>query len=265
MTRSDSWVCLMYHDVLPRASATGGGAERFAVPLPSFELMLDAIGDGGYEGCSLTRAVRQAGRKRVAITFDDGTESQFQHAVPALRSRNMTATFFVTTDWIGRAGFMTWDQLRTLASLGMSVQSHTKSHSFLSELGEGELRRELAESKAAIDEALGQETTEISLPGGNAPRRARWHLFREVGYRLVAGSRWGRNADVVGDTVDGSWVRRCTVRGSIDVEEAERILAGDRSLALKRIPREMTLNALRAALGASRYARWRRKVLDKTQ
>jgi peptidoglycan/xylan/chitin deacetylase (PgdA/CDA1 family) len=192
----------MYHDVFPSTDARGGGAERFAVPLSSFELMLDLVAEAGLRGSSMADATRADAPRSVAITFDDGTRSQFEQAFPALQRRGMTATFFVTTDWIGQRGFMGWDQLRELTANGMSVQSHTKSHPFLSELDSQRLLVELSESKAALDRHLSQETTELSLPGGDAPRRPLRHLLWEAGYRVVAGSRWGVNhrSDPLGAT-----------------------------------------------------------------
>jgi peptidoglycan/xylan/chitin deacetylase (PgdA/CDA1 family) len=255
-----SWVCLMYHDVLPATNAAGGGPERFAVPLESFERMLDTIAEAGYRGCSLSAAVAAPGQRLVAITFDDGSVSQFACALPALVARGMTATFFVTTDWIGTPGYMSWDQLRQMVDRGMSVQSHTRSHPFLSELGHDALRRELEESKAALDRALGQNTTEISLPGGNPPRRSLRPLLAEAGYRVVARSRWGRNGEPARTGV--TWIRRCAARGRVTADEARRVLQGDARLALARYPREALLNGIRSVLGASRYARWRRRLLD---
>ena len=150
----------MYHDVALGTPGSGSGPERFSVSIASFERMLDTIAGDGYVGCSLATAIDLRDRPRVGITFDDGRVGQFDHAVPALRRRNMTATFFVTTDWVGTPGFMTWDQLRQLTDWGMSVQSHTKSHPHLSELDYERLRSELAESKVVLDHALGQETTQ---------------------------------------------------------------------------------------------------------
>jgi hypothetical protein len=119
----------------------------------------------------------------------------------------------------------------------------------------------LAASKAVLDAGLGQDTTEISLPGGNAPKRALRHLLAEAGYRVVAHSRWGWNADEAGGGV--RWVRRCVARGALTVSQARRVVTGDPRLALMHYPREALLNGLRAALGASRYARWRRIALDR--
>jgi peptidoglycan/xylan/chitin deacetylase (PgdA/CDA1 family) len=226
-----------------------------------FERMLDTILDLGYAGCSLSSALAQRGRRRVAITFDDATLGQFEHAVPALLARGMTATVFVTTDWVGRPGYMSWDQLRQLIAWGMSVQSHSRSHPFLSELSTAGLRAELTESKWALDQALGQQTTQIALPGGDAPKRSVWSLVEEAGYTVVAGSRWGINRD--GPVGNGPRViRRCTVRGGITPARARRMVVGDPWIALSRLPREAVLARIRSTLGPSRYARWRRRLLD---
>jgi peptidoglycan/xylan/chitin deacetylase (PgdA/CDA1 family) len=250
----------MYHDVFPSTTSSGGGSERFAVPLASFEAMLDAIKAFGRTGCSLEKAL-QVEARRVAISFDDGTRSQLDHAVPALIERGMTATFFVTTDWVGSPGFMTWPELRQIASCGMSVQSHTRSHPFLSELRDADVRSELAGSKAALDHELGQDTTQISLPGGDNPRRHLRHLFEECGYRVVAGSRWGINREP-GTRAPHSPLRRCDMRGEISIAEARRVLEGNPWISFAVSTKEASLNTIRTTLGATRYARWRRRFLD---
>ena len=257
-----AWVCLMFHDVSSSLPGSGGGPERFSVPISSFELILDTITAAGCVGCSLATALDLRDRPRVGITFDDGTVGQFAHAVPALRVRDMTATFFVTTDWIGTPGFMSWDQLRRLSDWGMSIQSHTLSHPFLSELGEERLRKELKLSKLALDRELGQETTQIALPGGNGPKRALRSLVGEAGYRVVAGSRWGRNYDKADAYSISNRVRRCTVPRSLTPGLARRVITGDSRLTLARYPREAMLNGLRAWLGATRYSVLRRRLLD---
>ena len=143
------------------------------------------------------------------------------------------------------------------------MQSHTKSHPHLSEVDEARLREELLASKEALDHRLGQDTDELALPGGDKPRPALREVVRECGYRVVATSRWGRNDDVGSDGDQPLlWLRRCTAPRSPDARFARRIVQGDTRLALVRSSREAALNALRSTLGPSRYARWRRLVLD---
>lgn len=255
---SAAWVALCYHDVQPTMPRGGGGPSMFTTPLDSFECMLDTMARAGMTGCSVAQAVSAPGDRQVAITFDDGNSGQYKYAFPALAARGMTATFYITTNWVGKPGYVTWDQLREMAAAGMSVQSHTASHRFLSELTPEQLVLELRESKAQLDAELSQDTREIAFPGGDPPPVALRHLIEQSGYRLAIGSRWGTNHGAVAR----GFVRRCTVRGEITAEQAQRILEADWALAFRWTAKEATLRRLRSMLGASRYARWRRALLE---
>jgi peptidoglycan/xylan/chitin deacetylase (PgdA/CDA1 family) len=257
----DDWVCLVYHDVQPALPPSGGGPDRFSVSVSAFDCVLDTIAQSGYRGCALADAFAVAGR-RVAITFDDGTRGQFDYAFPALLARGMTATFYVTTDWVGRRGYMTWEELRELVASGMSVQSHTRSHPFLSELGAERLREELGVSKSVLDDNLGQDTHEIAFPGGDAPAKPLRHVLSEAGYRVAVGTRWGVNRGTSKEQTLRAFVRRCTVRRETTSSAALRIIEGDPWLDARYRLKESALRGIRSALGASRYARWRRLILD---
>lgn len=258
---SERWVCLLYHDVTDGATGAGSG-DYFSVPAAAFASQLDWIRDAGYAGCSLEEGLRYAGPPHVVITFDDGEIGQYELAFRALAACRMTATFFVTTDWVGQPGYVTWGQLREMKAAGMSIQSHTRSHPFLSELDRRAVLDELCGSKEALDQALGQSTESVALPGGDFPPPGAGKLFREAGYTVVATSRWGANHIQGRGEPLPLLVRRCTVRGTPGEPEFRRVLAGDRWLSVRRRAREAALGALRSSLGASRYAAWRRRFLD---
>jgi peptidoglycan/xylan/chitin deacetylase (PgdA/CDA1 family) len=252
------WVVLCLHDVLLQTTASGGGPERFAVPLESFERLLDGIVAAGAAGCSLFEARRRV-EPSVAITFDDATRSHLEVAAPALVRRGMTATIYVPTDRVGRAGHLTWDELRVLKGLGFSLQSHTASHPFLSELDEEAVRHELTASKAALDTELDQDTEEIAFPNGDPPRREFRHLIKETGYSLAIGSRWGV---IRGQPTADHIVPRCTARGPLSSQWISRVIAADRSMEIRSLARESVLRTTRALIGPTRYAALRRLVLD---
>ena len=253
------WISLVYHDVRPQVSASGGGPDRFAVPLQMFERMLDVIDSEGSVGCSLSEALARLGERRVAITFDDATSGQFEYAVPALRRRGMSATIYVVPEWVGRAGFMTWDQLRQARDWGMSIQSHSLSHPFFSELTSPQLMRELVESKRVLDSELQQVTTEIAFPGGDMPNRRLRPLLFELGYRTAVGSRWGHNLD---GADPHAFIKRCTAKGNISEVMARRTVHADPLLMLQHSARESVLRGLRSFIGAGRYSRIRRSALN---
>ena len=256
------WVCLMYHDVTVGGRHGGGGPERFAVRIEEFRQQLDQLASEGRAGRSLREALLPGAEQVVAITFDDGTAGQYERGFRALTERGMTATMFETTDWIGRPGFETWDQLREKRSAGMDVQSHGRSHRFLSELNPPELDAELQGSKDALDAGLGQDTDTLALPGGDWPRSTLRSRIGAAGYRVVATSRWGLNErpSAAGSVVA---VDRCTVRGRLEPDRFRRIAGGDAWLLRQQQVRQGTLRAVRSALGPSRYASWRRSLLDR--
>lgn len=255
---SGHWVCLLYHDVAAAPPGVSGGPEHYSVSVTGFGAQLDLIAAEGCVGVSVGRALTESG-PTVAISFDDGTAGMYEHAFPMLAEHRMTATFYVTTSWIGRAGYMTWPQLREMAAAGMEIQSHTRSHPFLSELNITRLREELRGSKEDLDAHLGQETDQIALPGGDAPRGTSWEEIAAAGYRVVGTSRWGVNDGRKGVPVR---IRRCTVRGDPEAAWFRRVLRGDPWLAVRRGARERFLARVRAGLGPSRYAKWRRRALD---
>jgi peptidoglycan/xylan/chitin deacetylase (PgdA/CDA1 family) len=259
MMGHDRWVCLMYHDV-SSGLTTPRSADYFSVPREEFARQLSMIEEMGFRGCSIAEALSAVGTRRMSISFDDGDIGQATRAFPELAKRGMSATFFITTAWVGQPAYASWDQLREMRAAGMSIQSHSHTHPYLSELDGDALREELRRSHDLLGEHLGQQTTMIALPGGNAPRSGLRSMIAEVGYRVVATSDWGVNHD---REVDGvRYVRRCTVRGVPTRERFREMLAADRWLSIKKQTRYGMLNLVRSSIGPSRYLRWRSKLLD---
>lgn len=133
---------------------------------------------------------RALDRRTLAITFDDGYEETFSVAAPFLQRFGFHATIFVAPREIGAPGFMTWEQVRTLAQDGVRVGSHTMSHTYLPLAPRETLAYELAESKRVLEEHLGQSVLWLSYPiGGFTPAIQR--LTREAGYRAACTTNRG--------------------------------------------------------------------------
>ena len=250
----------MYHDVAPTLPTKSGGASFFSVSQATFARQLSRIETLGLRGCSIADVISAGPANRVAISFDDGDLGQAARAFPALASRGMTATFFITTDWIGRPGYASWSQLREMAAAGMSIQSHTHSHPFLSELSADALRDELRRSRDILDERLEQRTSMLALPGGDAPRADLRGIMLEEGFTVVGTSRWGINRRVGGSVP--LYVSRCTVKGDSTDAMFDAVVRGSAWLRVKKQSREGVLAFVRSTLGPTRYARWRRGFLD---
>jgi len=72
-----------------------------------------------------------------------------------LQKFGFSASFFVTTDWIGTPGYMSAEQLRGLKAVGMSVQSYAKTHRFLDRISPEEQFAEIDASKKTLEGILG--------------------------------------------------------------------------------------------------------------
>ncbi len=128
------------------------------------------------------------GKRRAAITFDDGLESHYQVAFPLLLEIGLRADFFVNTADIGRRGYLTWRQVAEMQRAGMSFQSHGHEHVDLSRLSARALENELRNSKRLLEDRLGSEVEFLAAPYGLLSRQV-VEVARAVGYRAVCSSR----------------------------------------------------------------------------
>lgn len=242
-----------------------GPDAHFSITAADFARQLDWLLAKGYAVESLENAIRKGNRAVVALTFDDGHESHYTTAYPLLSDRGLRATFFVVTDRVGTDGYVGWDQLREMKAAGMSIQSHTASHPFLSTLTIDQVRAELRDSKARLDDELGQATSTLALPGGDFPERSARTAIAEAGYSLVATSRVGTNGYESRPEQDVRFLPRVTVRRGQSHDHFERIIQQNPATLRRERLRAGILGTARDILGRRRYARWRRRLLDALQ
>jgi peptidoglycan/xylan/chitin deacetylase (PgdA/CDA1 family) len=169
-------------------------------------------------------AERNSREKDTELTFDDGHISNYEIARPLLERHASKAVFFVTVGRVGvNAQTMNWEQLKTLADAGHSIQSHGWSHKFLTHCSALELGNELNRSKAEIENRLGVPVTSISVPGG------RWNASvlraaADAGYQRVCASEFRREPQAQqGVVVTG----RLMIRSDMSVGQIEKWLSAD--------------------------------------
>jgi peptidoglycan/xylan/chitin deacetylase (PgdA/CDA1 family) len=150
-----------------------------------FAAQLAALTRLGLRGVSLAElgdaVLRGDAGGLAAITLDDGYADVLTHALPALRRHGFGATFYAVSGQLGGANvwdppprrrLMTADELRGLRAEGFEVGSHTASHPRLAGLDQAALRREVAGSRAALAEVLGEPPRTFCYPYGSADAAA---------------------------------------------------------------------------------------------
>ena len=102
----------------------------------------------------------------VMLTFDDGYKDVYTDALPALLAHHYRGVFYIITGMIG-GRYMTWKQVRTLATDGMQISSHTIHHINIGEPPAGtSTQQELLGSKATLEAHLGQPVQFFCYPTG---------------------------------------------------------------------------------------------------
>jgi len=177
---------LMYHyirEVDPDADPLGF---RLSVRPDRFAEHLAWLRERGYVGLRMRELAvclraNDCPPRAVALTFDDGYADNVTAALPLLRRYGFVATFYIVTGFVGREGYMDWEDLALLRDGGMEIGAHSVSHADLAALDLDAARYEILASREALEERLGIEVVSFSYPSGSyTPAVAR--LIREAGF-----------------------------------------------------------------------------------
>jgi peptidoglycan/xylan/chitin deacetylase (PgdA/CDA1 family) len=250
---------LMYHELRldgRRIAHEEPGYARYVVSLGAFEAQMRWIAESGRTGMSVKQwlAAGNAGSSAV-ITFDDGAETDLIAAMPVLETLGFGATCYLTVDFLGRPGFLTHSQARELAQR-CEVGCHSMSHSYLDDLDEPALRREIVEARHRLEDICGTSVTAFSCPGGRFTPQA-VDIARDCGYTSFATSEVKQNAGG-----DPPWrLGRVAVLADTSSDQVMSYVAG-RGVTRQRI-RSSVLNAGKKMLGNTLYEVVRKQILQR--
>jgi peptidoglycan/xylan/chitin deacetylase (PgdA/CDA1 family) len=121
-----------------------------------------------------------ASGRRLAITFDDGNQSDIERALPPLLARGACGEFFVCTARIGTAGYLSAESLRALHAAGMVIGSHGARHVDWTTCDDATLAAEVHAPLAQLGELLGCVVDRIAIPFGAYDRRVVGELRRSA-------------------------------------------------------------------------------------
>jgi len=166
---------LMYHHVMPVDQAKAILATNLNVPPEIFRQQMDYLIGKGYAVIDLDNLVAGLNgnftfpSKSVVLTFDDGYRDFFDTVYPILIEKNLKATVFVISQFVGGERYMEWWQIREAASSGLVlVGDHTLNHPYLTKLSEEELKNQIVSAKNVIEQNLGTTVKFFAYPYGSA-------------------------------------------------------------------------------------------------
>ncbi len=162
---------LMYHHIGPLPADADDIRKGLTVSVENFESQLKYLSDNKYNVVTLKSLYEMVAREddvsRVAVlTFDDGYDDNFTHALPVLKKYGFKGTFFIISDKIGESEYMNETQVRELVSSGNEIGSHSVSHPDLADLSKSKVAIELQRSKEDLETLTGRKIVSLCYPAG---------------------------------------------------------------------------------------------------
>lgn len=246
---------LMYH-AIGTAGRMEAADSRYTVSTARFAQQLAMLSVSEQPPSSVQRLLeRGCSGRGVAVTFDDGHESNAR-AAELLAELGGSADFFVNPSTVGTPHHLSWPELRAMAAMGMSIQSHGWSHRYLDELPHEEVREDLLRSRHEIEQNVGHAVTLFAPPGGRQPARFA-ELALECGYLRVCSSR----VDIWHGEPQAAEVPRIAVIDNTSAEQFWRwIMRDEREFSRQRL-RNQVLRMAKRVLGNGRYEAVRGRLL----
>lgn len=216
---------LMYHSISDAPEPRVSGYYRTNTAPGVFRDHVGFLAEHGYRSLSLPgllellRAGTPFPERSVLLTFDDGLCNFYTEAFPVLQQHGFTAAVFLATAFIGnrRRAFapgslapalrgrtsaaggecLSWNEVREMRKAGIDFGSHTVTHPKLVELDWPRIRSELSDSKAEMEQQLGEPVTAFCYPyafpcGAKTFVAAFRDLLVDAGYACCATTVLGR-------------------------------------------------------------------------
>jgi peptidoglycan/xylan/chitin deacetylase (PgdA/CDA1 family) len=222
-------ISLLYHDVVPpgefASSGFGGSdADSYKLEVPEFEYHLDAIRESTPRpDVKVLGAHLDTQSNVLFFTFDDGGASAVC-AAALLEARGWRGHFFIPTDYIGKPGFLTPEQIRSLHARGHVVGSHSCSHPVrMSLCPRDQLAYEWKESARVLTDLLGAKLRVASVPGGYYSKRVS-EAAEAAGIEMLFTSEPTSRIARINDC---RVIGRYSIRHGMPAETAARIASAD--------------------------------------
>ena len=105
--------------------------------------------------------------KKILITIDDGFKSFYTEAWPYLKKNKIPFILFVSTEPVGRVGYMTWNEIKEIndSEIGY-IGHHSHTHEYLIDMKESEFIEDIETATKIFKEKLGYKPPIFSYPFG---------------------------------------------------------------------------------------------------
>ena len=121
--------------------------------------------------------------KKILITIDDAFSSFYEVAWPYLKNEKIPFILFVSTEAIGKNGYMTWRQIKEVEHESFAyIGNHSHSHNYLVDLNENVFLEDINTSSSIFNKNLGYNPIFFSYPFGEYSLAIKKYISKNFKY-----------------------------------------------------------------------------------
>jgi peptidoglycan/xylan/chitin deacetylase (PgdA/CDA1 family) len=207
---------LCYHHLRDYRPGESSSTRVYIVPVEHFIDQIKMLADSGYH--SITPAQYYAylttgailPSRPIMISFDDTHEAQFTVGASELDTFHFKGVFFIMTVSIGRPGYMSKEEIKSLSDRGHVIAAHTWDHHNVKKYGPADFDVQLANPKHKLEQIIGKPVEYFAYPFGEW-NEAIIPELKKTGYKAAFQLRASRDS-----TEPLYTIRRIIVPGTWD-------------------------------------------------
>ena len=121
--------------------------------------------------------------KEILITIDDAFESFYVEAWPYLRENKIPFILFVSTEAVGKTGYMTWDQIKEVENEDFAmIGHHSHSHEYLIDVTNDEFVFDIQKANKIFLKKLGYIPHLFSYPFGEYSKNMKDYISKNFDF-----------------------------------------------------------------------------------
>ena len=118
-------------------------------------------------------------KKKILITIDDAFSSFYEIAWPYLKKEKIPFILFVSTEAIGKNGYMSWDQIKEVEKENIAnIGNHSHTHDYLVDLKNNDFIDDINTANKIFIKNLGYNPIFFSYPFGEYSNLIKEHIVK---------------------------------------------------------------------------------------
>ena len=106
-------------------------------------------------------------KKNILITIDDGFKSFYTEAWPFLKENKIPFILFISTEPVGKNGYMNWDEIKEIEKSEFAlIGHHSHTHEYLIEMNNSEFVNDIETASKVFKDKIGYVPKIFSYPFG---------------------------------------------------------------------------------------------------